>query len=232
MSDPVAIKRIASRRSPAYWLGLLLLFNFVVVGATVILVRGQPLDAAGLLVPPPNCSDPCWQGIQPGITRITSAQSLLHDSGINFKPSSLGPMGTMPVQAPRGWLVLHLNSGFDGFKVDNTITSICLSDSGEPEGSLLLGDVLAALGTPDEVRLRRPEGTTVRVMIRYRSRQVEAAVVLPIRGARLTPLTPVDILCFLPKRMFAYDQPEASDLALDWRGIASILHYYAGPPFT
>ncbi len=231
MADSVVIQDNTSRRSLGFWLGLLLLVNAIAVGLTVVVVRAQPPEAAALLLPPPNCADPCWQGIRPGVTRITSAPNLLRASGINFRASTLGPMGIMPIQTPRGWLDLHLNSGFDGFKADNTIASVCLSDEGETNGSLLLGEVLAAFGTPDEVRLRPPNGATVRVTMRYRNRQAEAAVILPIRGARLSPVTPVTMLCFFPARLFAYDRPAATDLVLDWRGTASILRYFDGPPF-
>jgi hypothetical protein len=232
VSDPVDNPHGISRRSLMYWLGLLLLANALLVGLTVVSVRAQPSDTTRFLAPPLDCADPCWQGIQPGITRITSAPNLLRQSGITFRPSTIGAMGTIPVQTPRGWLDLHLNSGFGGFKADNTIATICLAESGDSPGALLLGEVLAALGTPDEVRLRPPSGTTVRVLIRFRSRQIEVAVVLPIRGARLSPLTPVDILCFLPTRMFAYTEQESSDLKLTWRGTASLLQYIDDPLFN
>jgi hypothetical protein len=231
MSERVDNQHGKSGRSLLYGLGLLLLFNAFMVGLAIFPVRARSPEAAALLVPPEDCADPCWQRIQPGITRIGSAIYLLRQSGLNFKPSSLGPLGTIPIQTSRGWLDAHLNSGFGGFKADNTIASICLVDEERPQGSLWLGEVLAALGAPDEVRLRPPNGNTVRVLIRYRTRQIEAAVVLPLHRARLSPTTPVDMLCFFPWRMFNYDRPEESDLILDWRGASSILHYYAGPPY-
>jgi hypothetical protein len=228
VSDRVHPPQQDSWRSLVSWLGLLLLVHVVVIGATVVVVRAQPPEAAPFLVPPQGCADPCWQGIQPGVTGITSAQSLLRRARINFKPPTIGVMGTIPVRTPRGWLDLHLNSGFGGFRADNTISSLCLVDNAEPPAGLLLGEVLAALGTPDEIRLRRPDQARVRVMLRYRSRQIEAAIVLPFDGARLTPLTPVNMLCFLPIRMFSANRAGSSDLVLDWRGASSILRYYGG----
>ncbi len=230
MVGPIA--RVLSRRhGPAFWLGLLLLFNTGLVGITIVGVRAQPPDVATLLASGDDCDSPCWLGIQPGVTRITTANGLLARAGVTFKVSPIGLMGAIAIQAPRGWLNAYLYPGFGGFRADNRIALVCLKDDAE-HGSLLLGELLSALGTPDEVRLGRPEGTRVRFAIRYRARQIEAATVLNIHGARLTPSTPVEVLCFLPSHLFAPSQPKSSDLVLDWRGATSILRYHDGPPFS
>ncbi len=210
-----------------FWLAVFLLFNIALVAAPVFLGRllSGPPQAAVLLAAANNCKNPCWLGIQPGVTSINTVNALLQRAGVNFKASTMGVYGTIPVEAPRGWLNAYLYPGFGGFRSDKTIVSVCLKDDDRQE-SLLLGDVFAVLGVPDEVRFDGADNLTIRLLVRYRVRQIEVGVLLPPALARLTLTTPVDRVCFQPDRMFAAQTRQYTLPSLDWRGMASVSRYY------
>jgi len=215
------------RRSPVLWLAVFLLFNTALVAVPVFLGRlvSDPPHAAALLAAAHNCKNPCWLGIQPGVTAISSVNALLQRAGINFKASNMGVYGTIPVEAPRGWLNAYLYPGVGGFRADKTIVSVCLKDD-DRQKALLFGDILHALGTPDEVWFDGMDRVNVRLLARYRVRQIEVSLLLPLALARLSLDTPIDRVCFQTDRMFAAHTNLSGLPSLGWHGMASLARYY------
>ncbi|MCC7450066.1 MAG: hypothetical protein IT324_21795 [Anaerolineae bacterium] len=210
-----------------FWLAVFLLLNTVLVTGPVLLGRliSGPPQAATLLAAANNCKNPCWLGIQPGVTAISNVNTLLQRAGINFKASTMGVYGTIPVEAPRGWLNAYMYPGVGGFRTDKTIVSVCLKDD-DRQAALLFGDILHALGTPDEVWFDGMDRSNVRLLVRYQVRQIEVSLILPSTLARLSLDTPIDRVCFQPDRMFAAHTNISGLPSLDWRGMASLARYY------
>lgn len=210
-----------------FWVAVLLLFNTTLIAIPVVVARAVsgPPEAAPLLAAVEDCNNPCWLGIQPGVTPITGATTLLQRAGLNFKASTMGVYGTIPVEAPRGWLNAYLYSGLGGFRADKTIAAVCLKDDNR-QNALLLGHVLSALGIPDEVRFGGADNTRVHLLARYQIRQIEIGISLPPSLARLTLNTPVERLCFQTDRMFAAKTRAYTLPSHTWRGAAAVSRYY------
>ncbi|HEX3054498.1 MAG TPA: hypothetical protein VHP83_27835 [Aggregatilineaceae bacterium] len=218
LSDP-HLRSGGKRRSPGYWLAVLLLGLTGVIGAAVVVVRLQPLDTAWA-APGENCDGPCWLGVRAGKTRIGEAIGLLRQAGIRFEKTAPGPTAAINIETPNGWLEVFFYPGFNGFKADNRIMSVCLTDE-ERQGNLSVATLLAALGTPDEVRPGGIDGGRLRLTLRYTRRQAEALLSVPLASAHLDLFTPLDMLCFLTDPMFFYTAAQIGHpiQSVDWRGV-------------
>lgn len=120
------------------------------------LIRAQPYDDAGLgalLLPPPDCSQPCWQGIQPNVTTASDAFTRMQQIGpireLDRKlDTALGQI-YWRWQQPSGYLNPDRNELAHIWIENNIVRNIYLP------GFRSFAEVMLVLGQPDQVYIFR-----------------------------------------------------------------------------
>jgi hypothetical protein len=126
----------------------IVLLALLILVARVIGGRNKP--AALAMLAPGNCPQPCWHGIQPGITTMEGARAILGaDPAIEFVPPP------SPIVSEGLELCWHVKSA--------ALSAGCMSTSGESggqvaflvirlhQGAMRLGDIINLVGQPASI---------------------------------------------------------------------------------
>ena len=156
--------------------------------------------------PEGECKAPCWWSIQPGETLIGQANGILLAQG--YTPQNTGPriIYTPPDDASGCIVSLqHQNS-----VVQQTRLSIC--------PGLRLGDILSALGQPDQMM-------TSFVTMDFAGGTVRAQLHIMDCGERLSPFTEVQFIV-----LTEHSTVTQETVALHWQGFALPWRYLRSKP--
>jgi hypothetical protein len=119
--------------------------------AVILLIHAQPYQDGGLrafLVPPSDCSAPCWLGIRPGVTTISGSSGILEGSSWigafePISPATAFVKFSEAISAVKRGRV-NLWEGREG-----VVERLALFDTG-----LSLSDVQLVLGRPERLFLK------------------------------------------------------------------------------
>lgn len=130
------------------------------------------------------CTLPCWQGINPGRTRIDPANQIMLNLGYNAQNSTQNRarLSYPPADAEHCAVVIEHREAI--------VTEIRLSDC----PALVLGDVMAAIGAPDSIQPGALSFTfaTGRVKVKLEGDGCQPRITpfLPVRYISLTTASP------------------------------------------
>lgn len=205
-------------RRMLFTLGLGTLIFALFITTTAILAGQafyQPAPLVDELSPQHDCILPCWHGIIPGDTYLSSAHLLLADAGYAFYSSGGGISEFLPAESLetakhcRVRLFSTLEERIDG-EIDGRIREIRLLGC----HGMRLGDAMVVLQVPQltsagGARLSFLDGM---VFVYTRSNACTAP--------RLTPFMGIDAVIITP-----LTKTDTDDRAIIWDGFASHAHY-------
>lgn len=209
-------------------LGLLTLVCALFITTTAILAGQafyQPAPLVDELSPQAGCSLPCWHGIIPGETYLSSAHLLMIDAGYAFYSSGGGISEFLPdpsfatARHCRVRLLSTQEERIDG-EIDGRIREIRLLGC----RGMRLGDAMVVLQIPQLTsaggsRLSFLDGM---VFVYTRSNACTAPRLTPFMGIDAVMITPR----VTPENFDRADQDRVDqDRAIAWDGFASHLHY-------
>lgn len=153
----------------------------------VAIIRAQPLNDTELrtfVLPPAGCADPCWQGLQPGITNIFDIMSTLHNNHwvTNVTHENYSKFSN-------GFVRWQWSSERPTFLEDNERSNLWYEDSVIEDFSIRtevrLGDMLLLLGQPDWTITRRMDVGVVRISTWYPARSIMVEALARCSGSLL-----------------------------------------------
>ncbi len=108
------------------WGAVLLISSLMLIGISVALFMAQSLPTPPLLLASPNCPQPCWQSIRPGLTSraVFAAQA---DQNYRYRVSA----------------------SYKDDRLEGVVRDILLT----MRGDILLGDVILEFGPPSHAKL-------------------------------------------------------------------------------
>jgi hypothetical protein len=121
--------------------------SLLIVTARAIGSTNKPPALA--LLDPGDCPQPCWHGIQPGVTKMEAAKMVLKGETnlANISPPTENHGGCWRTTTPVSWVIcVGANSGAE--KLPGRVDDITFWPS---EGTLRLSDAVNLFGTPTSV---------------------------------------------------------------------------------
>ena len=146
----------------------------------VTIIHAQPVnedDLRTFVLPIDGCTEPCWQGLQPGVTNIFDIMATLRN---NAWVSSITHENYSKFS--NGFVRWEWSANRPAFVLDKEISSLWYSDSVAQDFSIRtevnLGDMLLLLGEPNWTIARRIDASLLRISTWYpaQSMMVEALV--------------------------------------------------------
>lgn len=153
----------------------------------VALIQTQPVndnDLRGFVMPPEGCAEPCWQGLQPGVTEIFDIMSTLHDhdwvSSVHHENFS---------KFSNGFVRWQWSSERPSFIHENDLNNLWYEESVIQDFSIQthvsLGEMTLLLGKPDWTVTRRMGEGSMEINAWYDARRLMLVAIAPCSG---TPL--------------------------------------------
>lgn len=153
-----------------------------------------------------RCAAPCWSGIQPGETLIPQANRILISQGYTPENTGARMIYTPPDDTPGCIVSLQHQEAV----VQQTRLSIC--------PGLRLGDMLLALGQPDQIM-------TSFLTMDFAGGTVRAQLHMMDCGEHLSPFSPVQFILLTEHSTAAQET-----VALHWQGFALPWRYLRSRP--
>jgi len=203
----------------------LFLLLVLVIGGTRLAARRDPPDSVAALLPDPACPAPCWQGLRPGTISSDALHDWLHTLPDGWH-SDDPPIQEVAAGVRDRWRIDMPGADPLFFTLDRIHSPLVDRLIVSPP-DLRLGEVIAALGTPDYVDFmiiapRATQPGKLEWRLYYERQRVMIRSLVSLDDVYLYPDLLVDALIY---EAAPWGRPV---LAFDWRGFGSFTRYYPG----